>query len=272
MEEIKAYGEIYCITNNVNGKVYIGQTTNYIKRVRAYKRLRCKGQTKLYNALKKYGFENFSFEVIDRAMTKDVLDFLEAFYIETIDSRNDDIGYNLKMGGSYGKHSEESKKKMSETQKVIMSSEGKRKHLSEKNKGHVVTGEARKNMSKAGKGRIFSDDHKAKISEASKGKVISEEAKKKMRIAWIARRARGVSQETREKISKANIGRVMSIDNKRKLIEANTGSKKTEETKGKISNSLKGKLLSEDHKKKISEKGKEVWDKKRKLKELQLST
>ena len=55
---------IYKIVNP-NGKLYIGQSTNIEKRWRTYKTLHCKGQIKLYNSLKKHGFENHKFEIIE---------------------------------------------------------------------------------------------------------------------------------------------------------------------------------------------------------------
>lgn len=57
-------GSIYKITNLINGKVYIGQTTQPIeKRFKShcYK----DGCTKLYNAMKKYGKSNFSIELLE---------------------------------------------------------------------------------------------------------------------------------------------------------------------------------------------------------------
>jgi predicted acyltransferase (DUF342 family) len=50
-----------------SGKIYIGQTSNWIKRVKKYSRVDCKGQVKLYNSLKKYGFETLQ----DPVMVKD---------------------------------------------------------------------------------------------------------------------------------------------------------------------------------------------------------
>lgn len=50
---------------NPKGKIYIGQSTNIEKRWKSYKTLHCKGQVKLYNSLKKYGYENHIFEIIE---------------------------------------------------------------------------------------------------------------------------------------------------------------------------------------------------------------
>ena len=55
---------IYKITSP-SGRIYIGQAKNLRKRLNSYKGLHCKGQTKLYNSLKKYGWENHQFDIID---------------------------------------------------------------------------------------------------------------------------------------------------------------------------------------------------------------
>jgi group I intron endonuclease len=54
---------IYKITNPKN-KIYIGSTFDYKKRFNEYKTLNCKRQGKLYNSLKKYGYDNHKFELI----------------------------------------------------------------------------------------------------------------------------------------------------------------------------------------------------------------
>lgn len=61
---------IYKITSP-SGKVYIGQTINVYKRWEYdYKPLNCKGQPKLLNSLKKYGYEAHKFEVLEECKLK----------------------------------------------------------------------------------------------------------------------------------------------------------------------------------------------------------
>lgn len=55
---------IYKITNP-KGKVYIGQSINIERRFIDYKKSLKKAQIKLYNSIKKYGYENHVFEVIE---------------------------------------------------------------------------------------------------------------------------------------------------------------------------------------------------------------
>ena len=100
-------GYIYCITNTVNGKKYIGQTRTTVEQ-RWYKhKVDSKDKdTALYNAMRKYGTENFEIETIfsisdrDIEKIKDSLNFLEMYFIAKYDTLcNNNKGYNLTKGG-----------------------------------------------------------------------------------------------------------------------------------------------------------------------------
>lgn len=93
-------GFIYKITNNVNGKVYIGQTIQTIKE-RFYQHCATKCSDSVLNmaihrAIKKYGKSNFTIEVIEE-VDKDSLNDREKFWIEYYNSYNN--GYNSTRGG-----------------------------------------------------------------------------------------------------------------------------------------------------------------------------
>lgn len=97
-------GVIYKITNNINEKVYIGQTVQKIetrwKRHIRESKTNCRH---LYCAMRKYGIENFSIEVIEECDTEDELDEREQYWINQYDSCN--RGYNIsKGGGGYRKY------------------------------------------------------------------------------------------------------------------------------------------------------------------------
>lgn len=103
----KPYGVVYCITNKVNGKRYVGQTvgsvaTRWIKH--CHKSSRC---TALYSAIVKYGKSAFVIETIAFGSCADSLNALEHHYVCLYQSIAPS-GYNLlEGGGSKGKWSEE---------------------------------------------------------------------------------------------------------------------------------------------------------------------
>lgn len=101
---------IYKCTNNINGKIYIGKTSKGLQnRIRSHKSdylsFRDKGRITypLYNAFKKYGFENFSWEIIDEAETEEELNEKEIYWIDKSKSLvNYGKGYNINKGGTGG--------------------------------------------------------------------------------------------------------------------------------------------------------------------------
>jgi len=109
---------IYKITSPSN-KVYIGQSFDIDRRIYRYRRLECKGQTIIYRSLLKYGFHNHKFEIIcelPKDISNSILNKYEEFYI----SQYTECGFNmmnLKGGGLNGLYSEDSKKKMSISQR-----------------------------------------------------------------------------------------------------------------------------------------------------------
>jgi len=167
------YGFIYITTNMINGKKYIGQ-----------KMFRIQWQSYLgsgayfLRAVKKYGKENFSREIIAIAHSKEELDKLEIEFIKNHNAVDNEDYYNLVDGGGTTAghhHSEETKRKIGETKK------GNTYNL-----GKHATDDHKQKISEAHKGRIWSEESKQKLSKAHKGKPKSEEAKQKMSESHIA--------------------------------------------------------------------------------------
>lgn len=110
---------IYKATNNINGKVYIGFDSKFPRRIRGHKSKYNKRNSKFYYAIRKYGWDNFEWDIIYQS--KDMvhtLNEMENYFINQYDSYYS--GYNSTFGGEGTKgfkFSEESKKKMSETRK-----------------------------------------------------------------------------------------------------------------------------------------------------------
>lgn len=86
---------IYKITSPSN-KIYIGQSKNIKSRIKNYEKLRCKSQTKLYNSLRKYRFENHTIEIIEQCSIEKLND-LEIYYISLYNCCS--TGLNINPGG-----------------------------------------------------------------------------------------------------------------------------------------------------------------------------
>lgn len=195
---------IYKLTSP-SGKCYIGQSINVELRLHHYKLLRSKGQTKLHNALLKYGFDNFQIEylkVFNNYISKEkIQEFLDRYEIYYINKYNCIIdGYNIRGGGSRGRLSEDAKRK-----------------ISLKNTGRVFTKEHLMKLSESHKGYIMPKDQKEKISIKSKLKGISNETRLKM---IENRRGYTPTKETLKNQSKSHIKRsVLQFDLNENLIK-----------------------------------------------------
>lgn len=115
---MQVYGIIYMIRNNVNGKIYFGQTIKkkgFKGRYENGEWWRFSDNSHLKNSAEKYGHENFTvIEEFDVAYSKQELDLLEDLYICMYDTMNRQFGYNKRRGGSHGKLSQESKDKIAQ--------------------------------------------------------------------------------------------------------------------------------------------------------------
>lgn len=93
---------VYKITNKVNGKCYVGITRNIEQRWNNHK-----GKTKIQNekkplpmAMKKYGLNNFVFEIVEEIECIKEARSKEIFYISEFKSLWTENGYNISPGGS----------------------------------------------------------------------------------------------------------------------------------------------------------------------------
>jgi hypothetical protein len=174
---------IYKITNS-NNEIYIGQSTNIELRKIYYSKVKCTRQPKIYNSLKKYGWEQHVFEIIEKC-TLEQLNEREIYWGLYYNVLGED-GLNLKLGDGRGLVNEETKQK-----------------LSKANKGKKRTKEQCLNISKAKKGNKCSDKTKLKMSESRKGFTFSEESKYKMKQSAIGKIR---TEEHSKNISKNNVG------------------------------------------------------------------
>lgn len=89
--------DIYKITNRINGKVYIGQSVDYEKRFHGHKTSAERGdEAYLYNAMRKYGVDNFECELIGKFENYNEM---ERYYISLYNSMDNELGYNICPGG-----------------------------------------------------------------------------------------------------------------------------------------------------------------------------
>lgn len=88
---------VYCLTNRVTGKQYVGQTNNLGRRIREHRRAspHC---IALSSAVKKYGWSSFELSVLAYATLDRDVDSLEVQYICELNTLAPN-GYNLVSGG-----------------------------------------------------------------------------------------------------------------------------------------------------------------------------
>ena len=76
---------IYKITNKLNGKSYIGQSTDIERRWREHHYRYWNNDNVIYMAFRKYGIENFDFSIIEECSTQE-LNLREEYWINYYDS------------------------------------------------------------------------------------------------------------------------------------------------------------------------------------------
>lgn len=172
---------IYLILNKVNGKTYVGQR----KSSKEWNNDSYMGSGKLLKlAKKKHGIKNFEKFLIQYCYSKEETDKAEKFWITEYRSRGK-AEYNIADGGQgyyaigknhpmYGKHhSEETKRKLSESCKEAFKSEVVKQKLSKAHKGKCFSEEHKQNLSESlkgkNKGKHRSDEQKRRMSETMKG-------------------------------------------------------------------------------------------------------
>lgn len=108
---------VYIHTNKINGKVYIGQTCQDCKQrwKNGYGYKPKKGSSHFYNAIIKYGWNNFEHDIIATNLTQEEADNLEITLIEKFDTMNPSKGYNADSGGKNKQPSEATRQKMRES-------------------------------------------------------------------------------------------------------------------------------------------------------------
>jgi len=163
---------IYKITNLINGKIYVGQTTrNLEKRFEEHKKhhYEKKRDTFLYRAMRKHGFSQFLIEALQQAESLEILNLAEQHWIYKLNSMNPKIGYNLQSGGLNCIVSNSTKAKLS---KIV-----KEKCPEGFFKGRKHSEETKQKLRKIRalqKAPVISLEGRARISASKKGRPASE--------------------------------------------------------------------------------------------------
>ena len=173
---------IYEITNNINGKKYIGKR---VTKKDINKDVYMGSGLLLEKAKLKYGIENFSKQILEICNSKDQLSEREIYYISLVNAPKNPMYYNVASGGEGGntyvgktiEELEEIKRKIQENRKFNGHTEETKAKISEKKI---------KNYCKEKHplyGKHHSEETKRKLSEKNKGQVFSEERNKKVSVS-----------------------------------------------------------------------------------------
>lgn len=91
--------KIYIYRNDINSKVYIGQTSKTLEE-RARNGLGYQGCTYFYNAIEKYGWSKFHGAILEDNLTAEQANDREQFWIKYFKSNDPKFGYNICSGGN----------------------------------------------------------------------------------------------------------------------------------------------------------------------------
>ena len=204
---------IYIIQNKINDKVYVGQTTQGIGRLRQHRYDLNKNIHKnqyLQNAWNSYSSNAFEFFILNSFDTKEEMNKAEIFYIRWYKDLG--LSYNLSNGGEGGgRHSEETRLKMSLSKRNM--SEDKKNNCSHLGRKHSEETKLKMSLAKKNNcnhlNKPHSEETKIKMSTAHKGKIFSEETKRKMSEAH--KNKPPVSEESRQRMSIAAKNRQKKI-------------------------------------------------------------
>jgi group I intron endonuclease len=183
---------IYKYTSKTTGKSYIGQTNNPEKRMTEHKRAN-RGFA-FSNAIKKHGWDDFEYTVVENGLSINDANEKEEHYISHYNTLSPN-GYNLKSVGKNGKLSEETKEKIRASNIGLKRSEEAKANVSASQQNRSL--ETRIKMGIAHKGKKFSEERRALQSKNLMGRPVSETTRIKQKESA---KKRGVSKQTRTKI------------------------------------------------------------------------
>lgn len=249
---------VYRITNDSNGKCYVGSSVKIRSRIRQHRNGLIANRhpnAHLQAAWNQCGGDKFSVDVLEMTAINDVRQ-AEQRHMDRLQSHNRALGYNLSLTADVVTFSEETKQRISRLKKGVPMSEQARANMSKGRKGLVFSAQHIAAMSRAQQGRKHSEQTRQKIAAANTGFVHSQETKDKLAAKAFGRKH---SQEAKERMSIAQVGRIHSEETKKKISEANRGKSfgkgrvLSVEHCAKIGDARRGIKMSEETKRRISE-------------------
>ena len=254
-------GSIYVLTNLVTGLQYVGLARDYSKRWAAHiaEALHGNSQFLIHRAIRKYGVERFSAEVIQHCRTAETLRRAERRWIKRLHSyAHDEVGggYNLTLGGEGAlgmRLSAEAKRKLSDAAKKQWASPLKRAALLKAIFAPDVLVRRSANLKFTWANVKLRDRLARKAKERWRRSGAREEYSAAMREShkrnpWSEERRRARSEESRRQW----------VDNREVLLEATRASHADEAYRKRASETAK-KRLNEDLRKTLSERTKALW-------------
>ena len=162
---------VYKATNKINGKVYIGKTIRSMSHAKArhHDRSKLGFNTYFYNSIRKHGIDEFIWEVIYKGISDKDIREKEISFIRQYNCRDTTKGYNMTDGGdgSSGIICKDSTRKLisanNKGEKNVCYGKFGNNHPAYGNKH---SDETKKKISEAHKGKPKSDETKVKISKA----------------------------------------------------------------------------------------------------------
>lgn len=170
------------ITNSTNRKRYVGKSLHPYRRWSAHKRLARNGdQRRLYRSMRKYGIENFEFDVIAWFDNEELAFLEEAKLVDEWRLCDPSLGYNLTTGGRGGfKTTDEVRARSKERMSGVKNPMYGKHHTDETKR---ILSELLSGANNANFGVPKSDDIKQKISEAQRGRKFTDDHREKLRKA-----------------------------------------------------------------------------------------
>jgi hypothetical protein len=221
---------IYCHTHVATGRRYVGLTKLTVRKrwnqhVYFATKKTGKGCRRFWNAIRKYGKDAFSHEVLERCSTLEVANLAEQCWIELYNSCNPEKGFNIQPGGRWD-HPKDPKnpwdnpgfrEKVVEARKASWQDPVYRSMMTGINREIQSRPEVKEKIGSALRGRPISQERKDHLSSIHKGKKRDPEV-----VARIQRTLD--SPEYRERQSRLHKGRVHSEETRAKGRASNRSS------------------------------------------------